>query len=465
MKLRYVIVLFVCLATSGPAIARDLPDFTKLVEQNSAAVVNISSISDSRRGRRSGPQRSPQELEEFFRFFGPPGRRGSTPRMPPARSLGSGFIISKDGYILTNNHVVENSREIIVRLSDRRELIAELVGADTRADLAVLKVEADGDLPVVSMGSSEKLKVGEWVLAIGSPFGFDHSVTAGIVSAKGRSLPTAQNENYVPYIQTDVAINPGNSGGPLFNLDGDVVGINSQIYSNSGGFMGVSFAIPIDIAMEVADQLRTDGRVSRGWLGVVIQEVNRDLAESFGLDRPHGALISKVFENTPAAAGGLREGDIITQFNGHSIERSSELPHFVGRVRAGESATIKLVRDSEVMEMEIIVGELADIGETGARPAFAEDGGGRLGLVVEGLSSDEMTSMDISAGVRVVEAAGPGAEAGVRAGDIITRLNHQAVDNPAKFAEISDNLTLGRTVPVLVLRNSSPVFLALRVPE
>lgn len=465
MKLRYVIAFFACLGISAPTLARDLPDFTKLVEQNSAAVVNISSINDSQRSRRSGRQRSPQELEEFFRFFGPPGRRGNTPRMPPARSLGSGFIISKDGYILTNHHVVEHSREIIVRLSDRRELIAELVGTDVRADLAVLKVEADGDLPVVTIGSSEKLQVGEWVLAIGSPFGFDHSVTAGIVSAKGRSLPTAQNENYVPYIQTDVAINPGNSGGPLFNLDGDVVGINSQIYSNSGGFMGVSFAIPIDIAMEVADQLRTDGRVSRGWLGVVIQEVNRDLAESFGLDRPHGALISKVFEDTPAAAAGLREGDIITQFNGRSIERSSELPHFVGRVRAGASADIKLVRDGEVIDMQIIVGELADIGENRIRFGFAQDDGGRLGLVVDGLSNEEMTSMDIDAGVRVVEATGPAEEAGVRVGDIITRLNHQSVDSPSKFTEISGDLTAGRTVPVLVLRNSNPVFLALRVPE
>jgi len=269
----------------------------------------------------------------------------------------------------------------------------------------------------------------------------------------------------VPYIQTDVAINPGNSGGPLFNLDGDVVGINSQIYSNSGGFMGVSFAIPIDIAMEVADQLRTDGRVSRGWLGVVIQEVNRDLAESFGLDRPHGALISKVFEDTPAAAAGLREGDIITQFNGRSIERSSELPHFVGRVRAGASADIKLVRDGEVIDMQIIVGELADIGENRIRFGFAQDDGGRLGLVVDGLSNEEMTSMDIDAGVRVVEATGPAEEAGVRVGDIITRLNHHSVDSPSKFTEISGDLTAGRTVPVLVLRNSNPVFLALRVPE
>jgi serine protease Do len=465
MKLRYVILIFIGLAVSAPSQARDLPDFTELVEDNAAAVVNISTKSEARRSRRGGQPRS-DELEEFFRFFGPPGRGGRAPRNQiPARSLGSGFIISKDGYILTNNHVVEGASEILVRLSDRRELVAELVGADVRADLAVLKVETDEDMPVVRMGSSENLKVGAWVLAIGSPFGFDHSVTAGIVSAKGRSLPTAQNENYVPYIQTDVAINPGNSGGPLFNLDGDVIGINSQIYSNSGGFMGVSFAIPIDIAIEVADQLRTDGRVSRGWLGVVIQEVNRDLAESFGLDRPHGALISKVFADTPAEAGGLREGDVITKFNGRSIERSSELPHFVGRVKAGNSANVELVRDGEKMTLDLTVGELADLSEDGSRQLAGRSDGNQLGLVVSGLSDEELARADISAGVRVVEASGAAAEAGVRSGDIITRLNHKAVTNADQLDEISDGLTPGRTVPMLVLRDSSPVFLALRVPD
>jgi serine protease Do len=465
MKLRYVILIFIGLAVSAPSQARELPDFTELVEDNAAAVVNISTKSEARRSRRGGQPRS-DELEEFFRFFGPPGRGGRAPRnQTPARSLGSGFIISKDGYILTNNHVVEGASEILVRLSDRRELVAELVGADVRADLAVLKVETDEDMPVVRMGSSENLKVGAWVLAIGSPFGFDHSVTAGIVSAKGRSLPTAQNENYVPYIQTDVAINPGNSGGPLFNLDGDVVGINSQIYSNSGGFMGVSFAIPIDIAIEVADQLRTDGRVSRGWLGVVIQEVNRDLAESFGLDRPHGALISKVFADTPAEAGGLREGDVITKFNGRSIERSSELPHFVGRVKAGNSAKVELVRDGEKMTLDLTVGELADLSEDGSRQLAGRSDGNQLGLVVSGLSDEELARADVSAGVRVVEVSGAAAEAGVRSGDIITRLNHKAVTNADLLDEISDGLTPGRTVPMLVLRNSSPVFLALRVPD
>ncbi|MFM8355882.1 MAG: trypsin-like peptidase domain-containing protein, partial [Gammaproteobacteria bacterium] len=288
------------------AHARDLPDFTPLVEKNAAAVVNISTVQKDN-PHSEGPQNRSDELDEFFRrFFPPDGSRG-VPFAKP-RSLGSGFVLSADGYILTNNHVVEDADEIMVRFNDRREMTATLVGSDPRSDLALLKVDAD-ELPTVRIARSDDLKVGEWVLAIGSPFGFDYSVTAGIVSAKGRSLPTEQNENYVPFIQTDVAINPGNSGGPLFNLDGEVVGINSQIYSNSGGFMGVSFAIPIDVAMDVVDQLKASGKVARGWLGVVIQEVSRDLAESFGLNRPHGALVTRVLEDGPADQAGLREGD------------------------------------------------------------------------------------------------------------------------------------------------------------
>ncbi len=459
-------ILKMCLAlgtfvlAASPALAAELPDFTDLVDKNAPAVVNISTVGEPNNRRRGTPRND--ELEEFFRFFGPPGRRGSP--IVPSRSLGSGFIISKDGYILTNNHVVDGASEIIVRLSDRRELVAELVGGDARADLAVLKVETEEDLPTVELGESETLRVGEWVLAIGSPFGFDYSVTAGIVSAKGRSLPTAQNENYVPYLQTDVAINPGNSGGPLFNLRGEVVGINSQIYSNSGGFMGVSFAIPIDVAMDVADQLRTEGRVSRGWLGVMIQEVNRDLAESFGLDRPRGALISRVFDDTPAAAGGLREGDIITRFNGRDIERSNQLPHFVGQVRAGAMADVELVRDGEAMKLRLKVGELADLGSDGAQPTISQAGSGRLGLAVTALTDNELSRLQISAGVRVVESSGAAAEAGIREGDVVTRLNHQAVATPAELSEIAGELSSGRTVPVLVLRGGSPVFLALRVP-
>lgn len=454
-----VALLFVCLGFAAPAQARGLPDFTELVEKNAPAVVNISTVGEERRPRRRGvPPPNADELEEFFRFFSPPGRR------PPTRSLGSGFIISKDGFILTNNHVVEGASEIVVRFSDRRELVAELVGADARADLAVLKVESDDPLPAVTLGESEDLKVGEWVLAIGSPFGFDYSVTAGIVSAKGRSLPTAQNENYVPYLQTDVAINPGNSGGPLFNLDGEVVGINAQIFSNSGGFMGVSFAIPIDVALDVADQLRTDGRVSRGWLGVVIQSVNRALAESFGLERPYGALINQVLEGSPAQKGGLQAGDVITRFNGRTIERSQELPHFVGRVRAGATAEVELVREGKQITMDIVVGELADLAEDGSNPVLAQSGGGKLGISVTSLTAEERSRLDIPGGVRITSVDDNAAEAGLRDGDVVTSLNHEAIDSPETFEQVADSLQSGKTVPVLVLRNSQPVFVALKVP-
>ncbi|TNF88870.1 MAG: Do family serine endopeptidase, partial [Gammaproteobacteria bacterium] len=327
------------IAFASTAQARDLPDFTGLVEDNAAAVVNISTVRRPEERSVDRPRSRNEELDEFFRRFFPPDQRGDREYRRP-RSLGSGFVIG-DGFILTNNHVVEGADEILVRFSDRRELNAELVGADPRSDLAVLKVEAE-DLNVVTLGDSDKLKVGEWVLAIGSPFGFDYSVTAGIVSAKGRSLPTELNENYVPYLQTDVAINPGNSGGPLFNLDGEVIGINSQIYSNSGGFMGVSFAIPINVAMEVVAQLKETGKVSRGWLGVMIQDVDKNLAEALGLDRPRGALISRVLEGSPAEAGGILEQDIITAINGNEIDFSSELPHFVGRIRAGSTAKVSV---------------------------------------------------------------------------------------------------------------------------
>jgi serine protease Do len=378
--------------------------------------------------------------------------------------LGSGFIISKDGYILTNNHVVENASQIIVRFSDRSELEAKLIGADPRSDLALLKVESQVDLPTLKIGRSENLKVGEWVLAIGSPFGFDYSVTAGIVSAKGRSLPTEKNENYVPYIQTDVAINPGNSGGPLFNLKGEVVGINAQIYSNSGGFMGVSFAIPIDVAIEVSDQLKVDGRVSRGWLGVMIQEINKDLAESFGLERPQGALVAKVVEGSPASKDGILEGDVIIQFNDKSIERSSELPHFVGRVRPGEDARLTIMRGGKEMSLNITIEELP---EAGQRKVLVDNKAktDRLGLVVQELTSEQLNRLGIKEGVVVVEVKANAIQSGIREGDVITRLNNLPVKTPDSLDKIATNLTQGRTYPILVIRNQTPVFLALRVPD
>jgi serine protease Do len=313
-------------------------------------------------------------MPDIFRHFLTPQdpRSGQNfGQQPKTSSLGSGFIISSDGYILTNNHVVQGADEIVVRLSDRRELNAQLIGADERADLALLKVEATGLLSV-ELGNSDTLKAGEWVLAIGSPFGFDYSVTAGIVSALGRSLP---NENYVPFIQTDVAINPGNSGGPLFNLEGQVIGINSQIYTRSGGFMGVSFAIPISVAMDVAEQLKDKGRVSRGWLGVVIQEVNKDLAESFGLNKASGALVAQLVPGSPAEVGGLLSGDIITAFNGQEINMSTDLPHRVGRVKPGAKARLDIVRNGKTKVLQLEIGALPDnlarpLGQLNSHPNY-----------------------------------------------------------------------------------------------
>jgi len=457
-------LLFFAAALSGaawPARAAELPDFTGLVEANAPAVVNIRSVRDADDGPIMNGN-APEELEEFFRRFMPPGAQ---PRRPNPQSMGSGFVISEDGYLLTNNHVIEGADEILVRFSDRRELEAELVGADPRSDLALLKVDAEG-LQAVRFGRSSDLDVGEWVLAIGSPFGFDYSVTQGIVSAKGRSLPTEFNENYVPFIQTDVAINPGNSGGPLFNLDGEVVGINSQIYSRSGGFMGVSFAIPIDVALEVVDQIKNTGRVSRGWLGVVIQEVNRDLAESFGLDRPHGALVAQVLDGSPAEAGGIQEGDIITAFNGEEIDFSSDLPHLVGRAAAGSEAELTVVRSGEQITLELEIGELADRGEdfVGQRSG-GQEAPSKLGLRIEALPPALAERLDLEGGVRVQAASGAAAEAGIRPDDVITRLNNREVRSVEDFTEIAAGLTPGRSVPVLVVRGQTAQFIALKVPE
>ena len=463
------------LASGASGAARDLPDFTGLVEKYSSAVVNVSTTQKADHHADGGGN---PDMDEFFRrFFGPEGRGpqgpdgggggggGGSP-FGQRRSLGSGFIISADGYILTNNHVVEDAAEIVVRMNDRRELVATVIGADPRSDLALLKVNA-GNLPVVKLGHSTNLKPGEWVLAIGSPFGFDYSVTAGIISAIGRSLPTENNENYVPFIQTDVAINPGNSGGPLFNLDGEVIGINSQIYTRSGGFMGVSFAIPVDVALDVVDQIKAHGKVSRGWLGVVIQEVNRDLAESFGLDKPSGALVARVMEGGPAAKAGLHEGDIILEFNGLHVDLSADLPHFVGRAHPGSEAQLIIMRNGKRETLNIVVGELADLndGQVAAATTGNTPVPSRIGVVVEALADPVQQRAGVDHGVRVVEASGPAAEAGIREGDIITRLNNQEIDSPATFSKVVDSLAAGRSVPVLIVRGQAPTFLALRVPS
>ncbi|WP_413243046.1 MULTISPECIES: DegQ family serine endoprotease [Pseudomonas] len=452
------------------AQAEALPDFTTLVEQASPAVVNISTkqkLPDRKyaAGQMPDIEGLPPMFREFFERNMPQQPRSPRgDRQREAQSLGSGFIISNDGYVLTNNHVVADADEIIVRLSDRSELQAKLVGTDPRTDVALLKVEGK-NLPTVKLGDSEKLKVGEWVLAIGSPFGFDHSVTKGIVSAKGRTLP---NDTYVPFIQTDVAINPGNSGGPLFNMNGEVVGINSQIFTRSGGFMGLSFAIPIDVAIDVSNQLKKDGKVSRGWLGVVIQEVNKDLAESFGLDKPAGALVAQVLEDGPAAKGGLQVGDVILSMNGQPIVMSADLPHLVGSLKDGAKAKLDIIRNGKRQSLDITVGALpeddADI--TASANGGVERSSNRLGVSVADLTAEQKKTLELKGGVVIKEVQdGPAAMIGLRPGDVISHLNNQAILSAKQFTEIAKELPKNRSVSMRVLRQGRASFITFKLAE
>lgn len=462
----------------APALAAQqagLPDFRDLVKENSPAVVNISTTQE-RSSRESGMRERLPDLPEDhpFRDFLDRfrGEESPEPRFD-ARSLGSGFIISENGLVLTNNHVVADASEIVVRLSDRREYVAELVGADPQSDVAVLRIDAEGNLPVVNIGRSSLVEPGQWVLAIGSPFGFEHSVTAGIVSAKGRSLP---RENYVPFIQTDVAINPGNSGGPLFNLDGEVVGINSHIYSRTGGFMGVSFAIPIELAMDVAEQLQDTGRVARGWLGVLIQDVTRELAESFEMSRPYGALVAQVVPDSPAADAGLRVGDVIVSFDDREVSTSGALPPMVGRTRVGSDVALDIIRDGEHMTLPLTIGELPDDPRSGlgsgpaTEPDQSEpDGIERLGIRVEVMDADVRERLGLDAdetGLVITDIdSGPARDAGLREGDVITMFDRRPVESAGDIRERIEGLEPGDTVSVLVRRDGGPRFLALRITE
>ncbi|HSO82318.1 DegQ family serine endoprotease [Thiocapsa sp.] len=451
----------------GLAASRMLPDFVDLVAENGPSVVNIStkqapiaatdlpefSVPDL-------PEDSP--LQDFFRHFF--GEDGALPDDSlQSRSLGSGFIISADGSVLTNAHVVEGAEEIIVRTSDRREFVATLVGTDKRSDIALLKIDGEG-LPAAKIGAAQDLKVGEWVLAIGSPFGFESSATAGIVSAKGRSLPS---ENYIPFIQTDVAINPGNSGGPLFNLEGEVVGVNSQIYSRTGGFMGLSFAIPIDVVMDVVDQLQTTGRVSRGWLGVLIQDVTRELAESFGMKQPRGALVAQVLPGSPAEAAKVRPGDIIVTFNGRDIPTSSALPPMVGISPVGERVKLQVLRIGEMVDLDVEIGELPEEDQIAAnRSAPEKVSANRIGLFVGEITPEQREQLAVVAGGVLVEGVepGPAEQAGLVAGDVILMLDNQSVQDLAGFNRILDAIQSGRSVAVLVQRVDGRMFHAIRVP-
>ncbi|HEB03180.1 MAG TPA: DegQ family serine endoprotease, partial [Halomonas sp.] len=455
-------VCVVALLTLGPvANAQNLPDFTELVEEAAPGVVNISTSRTVQRS--SAPGFGGQEIPEIFRhFFGdsfPSPPSSGQGRSEERQSLGSGFIISDDGYVMTNAHVVQDADEILVRLNDRREMTAELIGSDVQTDVALLKIDAS-DLPTLTLGDSDALRVGEWVAAIGSPFGFDHSVTAGIVSAINRTLP---RDAYVPFIQTDVAINPGNSGGPLFNLDGEVVGINSQIFTRSGGFMGVSFAIPINVAMDVADQLREDGRVNRGWLGVMIQPVSRDLAESFGMDDAIGALIADLDPEGPAARGGLQAGDVILAVNGEEVERSSSLPRLIGRGAPGSEVELTLMRDGEEISESVELGSWPNA-ESESEQATSSNQV-RLGLMVAEIDDAMREQLNIQGGVEVrqVEPDSVAAAAGIRPGDVLVSIDHRSVSSSEELVQIVESLPNDRAIPMRLFREGRSLFVALRL--
>ena len=469
------------LMLASSAFADGLPDFTKLVEQHRAAVVNISTKSSKESVKKSphefledlegeeSEERSEMLDELMKRFFDRDGIGGGQGFGADKEnsSLGSGFIISEDGYVVTNYHVIRDADEIIVRLYDRRELSAKLVGKDKRSDIALLKVEAD-DLPVLKTGSSKALKVGEWVVAIGSPFGFDHSVTAGIVSAKGRSLPT---ENYVPFIQTDVVINPGNSGGPLFNMEGDVVGINSQIYSRTGGFMGVSFAIPIDVAKRVVADLKTKGKVSRGWLGVYIQEVTRELALSFGLDKPKGALVVEVMKEGPAL-GILQQGDIVLEFNGSPVKDASALPVLVGATSIDKEIEVVVRRGGSTQSLKLKLGELPSEDSVFKTPIKEKKSKKTvkpeqiLGMELAEIDDAAKKSLEVDHGVIVKRVKGDAArKAGIKAGDVLLMFKGKNITGVKHFEILSEALEEDKTYAFLVLRGGSARFLALKTKK
>lgn len=440
-----------------------LPDFTQLVEENNMVVVNISTTKKVERELPPQFKGMPDEMLRYF--FGLPGLAPQNPHgKPPSsepkeevHSLGSGFIISADGYIITNNHVIEGADEIVVRMRNRKELKATVVGTDKRTDVALLKINAK-DLPVAKIGRSHDLKVGQWVVAIGEPFGLDSTVTQGIVSALGRALP---EDTYVPFIQTDVAINPGNSGGPLFNLNGEVVGVNSQIYSKNGGSMGLSFAIPIDIAMNVVNQIKDTGKVVRGFLGVQVQEVTSDLSESFGLAKPMGALVGETFLDTPAEKAGIESGDIILEFDGRLIEKSSDLPPIVGVTPVGKKVEVKLLRQGKekTLSLTLVSLDQAENTQSGKPSAHANN---RFGAKVEDVDKKVLSDLKLPFGVGVAEVfGGPAEQAGLRSGDILVTIDFKPIKSAREFEALVKSLPAGRSLPVRVVRNNQSLFLPL----
>lgn len=465
----FAIIGFSLIATiSTSAFAKDLPDFTELYEKHGAEVVNISVTQNVHADPSAMPfpgMEGDEQLQEFFKRFGIPGMpgQGAPQQDYKSQSLGSGFIISSDGYILTNAHVVNEADEVIVKLSDKREFKAKIIGTDKRTDVALVKIEATG-LPKAIVGDPTKLKVGEWVAAIGSPFGLENTMTAGIVSAKGRALP---QENFVPFIQTDVAINPGNSGGPLFNLAGEVVGINSQIYSRSGGSMGLSFSIPIDVAIDITNQLKATGKITRGWLGIAIQEITKDLAESFGMKNTNGALVASVEKNGPADKGGIEAGDVITKFDGKIITTSADLPRVVGATKPGKIAAVEVLRKGVVKTLSMGVGEMpsepTEATQSSKPAAKAEVN--KIGLTLKELTPQQKKKLNGKNGLLVVESTGAAAQAGIRRGDVVLGLNNSESQSVELFNKQVNGVAAGKTIAVLVLRGDSTLYVPIKVTK
>ena len=442
------------LAPQATVATTQLPDFVQLVEKYGKGVVNISTVREARVVEGADPFGFDERHAEIFRRFGFPFPFGGGPRQEPERrGTGSGFIISADGLILTNHHVVDGADEIKVRLTDNREFTGKVLGSDAKTDIAVVKIEAK-DLPYLTMGNSDELKVGEWVAAIGSPFGLDNTVTSGIVSAKSRKLPSDQ---YVPFIQTDVAVNPGNSGGPLFNMKGEVVGINSQIFSTSGGFMGLSFAIPSNLAMQIKDQLVKNGKVTRGRIGVVIQSVTQDLAESFGMKAPKGAIVSQVEKDGPAAKAGLQEGDIITAVNGKAIDDSVDMPVIIGSMAPGSIAKLSIIRNNKDMTLDVKVEEAPN--ESASSNASKTAAANKLGVTVRPLNDEEKAKAETE-GLLVTESTGAARKAGIREGDIIVNVNGVKIKKTDDLARV---LEKNKNLRVLVQRRDGRIFMPVRL--
>ncbi len=433
------------------AVSRPLPDIATLVEQNGPAVVNIKVSSVAKAGAELPDELKNSPFGEFFRRYGVPGQQSPG---TPSRGEGSGFIVSADGIVLTNAHVVADASEVTVRLTDGREFKAKVVGSDQKTDIAVLRIDAR-NLPTVRIGNPATTRVGEWVVAIGSPYGFENTVTAGIVSAKSRSLPDG---TYVPFIQTDAAVNPGNSGGPLFNLAGEVIGINSQIYSRTGGYQGLAFAIPIDVAMHIERQLVAHGRVSRAKLGVAIQDVNQGIADSFGLPNRNGAMIASVEKDGPAAKAGLKEGDVVLKFNGRAIARSADLPLVVGEAAPGSTAQIEVWRNGRTETISAKLSELTEAKVAAANTPAAKSETGKLGLAVRPLTEAEKRQAEVQGGLLVEEAQGPAARAGLQAGDVILALNGKAVNSAEELRSLTGT---SKTVAVLVQRDGGRRYIAI----